>query len=308
MNVRLVMCVAALLLTVGDVGSAFGSESSETAPPLFVYSFTGNPEIQHDLGIIVSILLELGEVPNKPLREKLNAALGQRNREERFRDVLGCALVEDASKGCRKVVFLVKPPFEADWIPSDELREAIQREDAGDAWAIHLTEQFHVGGYFLSAVASKIYVDSKNRERIHRVHAMYWTSYSKQLDAMLRSVGLKQKGVMPPLGSKEAKAGFWYGGTPSRLESEIDKSPAALAELLSVVMSLPVGSRSVSPVEKFSLLPKLRSLRSRGEASCSGAYCGTRVRQEFADRIHVEMTGSKDHGCYRFHDGKDKRV
>jgi hypothetical protein len=280
--------IAVMCLGLGAVRSSLSDELSLGPEPLYIYSFAGNPAIEHNQGVIGSILLTIGEAPNKPLKEKMDALLNQRNREGQLREVFGCMMIEDKSKGCRKVVVLSKPPFENAWIPSEELADAMRRENINTAWAIHITEQFHVGGYFLSGVANKIYADEKGKQQVHRVNAMYWTSYSKQLDATLRSVDLKEKGVKPPLGSKEARAAFWYDGDPSRLASEIDNSPAALAELLSIVMMLPVGSRTVSPPEVFSGLPKLKRLESGGKASCNGAYCGTRVRQEFSDRIHVE--------------------
>ncbi|HEU4654353.1 MAG TPA: hypothetical protein VFS47_10215 [Steroidobacteraceae bacterium] len=277
------------LLMICTAGSIHASENASQSEPLYIYSFTGNPSVEHNLGVLPDILMALGEIPNKPLKQKMDAILSHRNREDRFREAFGCMPISEKPGGCSKIEFLSAVPFEGEWKPSSELLAAMQRDAVQTAWVLHVTEQFHVGGYFLSATATKIYSDANDKQkRARRVNAMYWTCYSKELDALRRSIDVKQKGVTPAFGSKEALAAFWYEGNPSRLESEIDKSPAALADMLSVLMTLPLGSRTVSPPEQLTKLPKLRTLDRAGVASCGGGYCSTWVRQEFPERILVE--------------------
>jgi hypothetical protein len=277
-----------LCLIGGVTHTTLGAEPSSDDEPLYIYLSTGNQVIESNQGLVGSILLSLGEIPNKSLKEKMDALLDQRNRRDQFKQAFGCLLLQDKSGNCRKVVFLTKRPFADNSTPSDEVNAVMQADAIKATWVLHIVEQFNVAGYFLNATASRIYTDEKGKQRVRRVNAAYWTAYSKKLDALQRSVAANSKAVTPLLGSKAAVAAFWYEGAPSRLESEVDRSPAVVADMLAVVMALPVDSRTVSPPEEFTKLPKLKTLESTGKGSCTGAYCGTRIRQESSDRILVE--------------------
>jgi hypothetical protein len=299
---RLLLRITLLLLAVSPLASVT-LPAAESAPtqaaepgPVFVYSFTGNPgpatKLPGVLGPMVSdLLVDFGERPNKPLLTELNSVLDQSSRQQRLAQAFSCAFNEPGSDKCRKVEFLSQAPFGGTprkLTPSDELASLLQRYPDKRVWVLHLTEQFHVGGYFLSAGATETFVDAAGNRQFRVVTAMYAEPYSNRLDALSRGLPMDARDVTPRLGSKEARALYWLGGSPRRLDAAVLNGPRALADLLTLMKDLPLDSKLVSTRQAFDEHPKLGELRSKGEASCSAAYCGTRVFRDLGDRLYLE--------------------
>ncbi len=294
---HLSLLLFALSLAPSATLLAAASESSAAEPgPVLVYSFTGNPgpatSLPGLLGPMISdMVVTLGDRPNKPLLAELNSVLDESNRQHRLEEAFSCAFNEPGSDKCRKVMFLTKAPFQGTakkLVPSDELSSLLLQYPDKHVWVLHLTEQFHVGGYNLSAGATETFVDASGNRRFRLVTAMYMDPYSSRLDALSRGLPMDARGGEPRFGSKEARAAYWLGGSPRRLDTAVLNSPRAVADLLALMKDLPFDSKRVSTEQAFSEHPKLGELRKNGQASCSAAYCGTRVFRDLGDRLYLE--------------------
>lgn len=297
---RIWQLLLALSAVAGITRLAAGeSEPSDAAAepgPVFVYSFTGNPgpatRLPGVLGPMISdMFVDFGERPNKPLLAELNSVLDESSRQHRLEEAFSCAFNQPGSDKCRKVVFLAQAPFRGTdkrLIPSDELSPLLENYSDKHVWVLHLTEQFHVGGYNFSAGATETFLDASGQRRFRLVTAMYMDPYSARLDALARGLPLDAHGVTPRFGSKEARAVYWLGGSPRRLDTAVLNGPRALADLLTLMKDLPLDSKLVSTPQAFKELPKLSDLQKKRLASCSAAYCGTRVFRDLGDRLYLE--------------------
>jgi hypothetical protein len=290
----------ALFAIASAPSTAAESEISASAAergPVFVYSFTGNPHPGSPVGmgyltpVVTDMLVAFGERPNKPLLAELNSVLDQSNRQRRLEEAFSCAFNESGSDTCRPVVFLAQPPFggtDRNLVPSEELASLLRNYPDKRVWILHVTEQFHVGGYNLSAGATETLVDASGNRRFRTVTAMYMDPYSNRLDALSRGLPINATGLTPRLGSKEARANYWLGSSPRRLDTAVLNAPRELGDLLTLMKDLPFDSKLVSTPEAFKQHPKLGELRRKGQASCTAAYCGTRVFRDLGDRLYLE--------------------
>jgi hypothetical protein len=280
-----------------NASAAENEQASPREAPLFIYYFAGNPQVKTDglpwgTALIADAVVSFGEHSNKSLLDKLRNEVNQKDKKERFQNSLGCMLSADGSEPCSQIRFLTKAPFEDAGIrvgkSSDELKNLLDAYGSQNIWILNVTEQFHVGGYYFSVRAIEAYVDPAGVRRYRAVQAMYADPYSARMDAISRGLSGDDSKVDPRYGSKEAKAAYWLGTTPTRLENAIAAAPQAVTALLRLMNNLPRENVLVSDSEVFSKLPKLGKLRSNNQASCTAAYCSMRVLQDFGDRLYLE--------------------
>ncbi|WP_116807348.1 hypothetical protein [Steroidobacter cummioxidans] len=275
-----------------NVAAAEGEMSTAGEAPLFIYSFTGNPKVSSGnlpwgTAMIAEGLASLGDMPNKPLVEKMKSELDQVDQKQRFQSSFGCLF-----SPCKQVQLLTKPPFQymrASVIEtSDEITGLLDHHKTGSVWVLDITEQFHVGGYNLSVRATEAYFDAAGVRQYRPLQVMYWDPYSARLDATSRGMATPDAKARPRFNTKEAKAAYWFGTSPTRLQSAMSAAPSGAADLLKLMIDLPRDSSLVSGREAFGKLPKLKELRSKKEASCTAAYCSTRVLQDLGERLYLE--------------------
>lgn len=274
------------------VAAADGEIANAGEAPIFVYSFTGNPNVSTSslpwgTAMVAEAITSIGDIPNKSLVEKLKRELDQVNQQQRFESSFGCLF-----SPCKQVQLLAKPPFEymraSVTNTSDEMTGLLDHYKAGSIWILHMTEQFHVGGYNLAVRATEAYFDAAGARQYRALQVFYWDPYSARLDATSRGMPAPDGKARPRFGTKEARAAYWFGTSPTRLQNAMAAAPSGAAALLKLLIDLPRDSTLVSGREAFDKLPKLKELRSKKEASCTAAYCSTRVLQDLGDRLFLE--------------------
>lgn len=275
-----------------NVAAAEGEMATAGEAPVFIYSFTGNPNVSTSgmvwgAAMVADAISSIGDIPNKPLVEKLKSELDQVDQKQRFQSSFGCLF-----SPCKRVQLLTKPPFEyaraSVTKTSDEMTGLLAPYKTGSVWVLDITEQFHIGGYDLAVRATESYFDAAGARRYRALQVIYWDPYSARLDATSRGMPATDAKARPRFGSKEAKAAYWFGTSPTRLQSVMSAAPSGAAALLKLMIDLPRDSTLVSGREAFGKLPKLKELRSKKEASCTAAYCSTRVFQDLGDRLYLE--------------------
>lgn len=288
---------ASALIFLSYASAAENDNANPSEVPLLIYYFAGNPQVKTEglpwgTALIADALVSFGEHSNRALLDKLRNEVNQRDKKERFQDSLGCMFSPGGGEPCRQIHFLTNAPFEDAGIrvgkPSDELKSLLDAYGSKNVWILNVTEQFHAGGYYFSVRGIEAYVDPAGVRRYHAVQAMYADPYSARTDAISRGLSVDDSKVNPRYGSKEAKAAYWLGTAPTRLENAIAAAPQAVTALLRLMINLPPEKVLVSDPEVFSKLRKLGELRSKNKASCAAAYCSTRVLQDLGDRLYLE--------------------
>ena len=249
--------VLAILLTLA-VSTGFADKSEESPEPIFVYAFTGNPDVATTSkdGLLVDLLVDLGERGNRPDVASLKEALPDLSQQERFESSLGCAFV-GVGETCQPIVFLEDEP-QTHLRGSDELADVFQEYDVSRTWVLHITEQANQGGYNFGVTAAEMELTTDGFQRNRGLAVMYRDLFSKAADAHSRDLDRNDRKADPRIGSKEARVLYWISGEPPRIELLVRQSPLGAADMLRYLIAFTEGDTYKQFKDKITQFPRLR--------------------------------------------------
>lgn len=263
--------------------------------PVFIYSFIGNPDIDDVVdrsntmadGLLVSILLDLGERANRPDVAALQAALGELSQRERFEKTIGCTFVGDGEP-CQPIVFLSEDPLKTR-SGIEELFAQFDKDGISSAWVVHVIEQAHQGGYNLSLTARRLSRAGDDLEESRQAVAMYRDLFSKGSDAHVRGLARNDRSASPKVGSKDARALYWISGEPPRIEVLVRESPQGAADMLRYLLNFTDGKSYKEFKAAAKALPKARDANLYGGEKCRAraGMCDGRVVDRTEDRVRL---------------------
>jgi len=294
------MLLIALLAAAFSPSSAHAEAAAQA--PVFIYSFTGNPDIDDVVdrsdtmadGVLVSILLDLGERANRPDVAALRAALGNLSQRARFESTIGCAFV-DLGEPCQPIVFLSEDPLKTR-SGVEELFAQFDDYSMTSAWVVHVIEQAHQGGYNLSLTARRLSRAGDDLEEGRQAVVMYRDLFSKSSDAYARGLAIDDRSASPKIGSKDARALYWISGEPPRIEVLVRESPQGAADMLSYLLNFTDGKSYKEFKAAANTLPKARdaNLYSGQKCRARAGMCNMRVVDRTDDRVRVLWAPGRD--------------
>ncbi len=288
----IVFLVALLVFALGP--SSTHAEAS-VDEPVFVYSFTGNPDLDDVVdrsgtmadGVLVSILLDLGERANRPDVAALQAALGELSQRERFENTIGCVFV-DPGEACQPIVFLTENPLKTR-SGVEELFARFDEYSVTSAWLVYVIEQAHQGGYNLSLTARRLSRAGDDVEESRQAIVMYRDLFSKGSDAHARGLAINDRSASPKIGSKDARALYWISGEPPRIEALVRESPRGAADMLRYLLNMTDGKSYKEFKATANELPKASDADLYNGEKCRAraGMCNMRVVDRTEDRVRV---------------------
>ncbi|MGC3982614.1 MAG: hypothetical protein QM808_15300 [Steroidobacteraceae bacterium] len=285
------MRFTALLCLIGLLGTSFAQGEpvlAQSAPLLYTVR-TGSETVDSwSAGIVAGLIGEAYRKSHEKFLAALRSSTGDGSKQKNLLSPFACLKLDSSAEECRRML------EEKDGISDQKLIALLGNEPTRSARVVELGIIFD-GRFF--QVPTRLYdvrlTDQGGLLRDHELVATYITTYSRKLHQEDIATGRNDTPFEGKIGSREAQAHFWHGGSSPRLVSELDKAVQLLADLWAATLSPVAAGVFAGDHSDRTSLPQVRDVVARNSQPCKTLHGNFLVAKDLGDYLWLTFPGKQ---------------
>lgn len=295
--------IAAFLCLIGLLSVSHAQSDTTPAPPLassaplfYTVKMASETVNSWSGGILPGLIGEAYRASHEKFLAALKSDAADSSRQQGLLRPFACLGIDASSGPCRQVIEVTNGLADerfTNGIAAQALIDLLKSEPTHSARVVQLGVIFD-GRFF--QVPTTLYdarlTDADKLVLSHQTGATYITTYSRKLHQQDIATGRNDAPFAGKIGSKEARAHFWNGGSSPRLPAELDKAMRAIADLWGAILSPEATGVFAGDHSDRASLPLVRDVR-RKESGCKMIRGDFLVARDLGDQLWLAFPGKQ---------------